>query len=85
MRLSSAVFDPVLILQPPGGDTSDWLVDNDGGGGTDAMIELRAEQLTGWLLVVTADDVAGGDYRQGNRIAPCGPGAWPCESLSACG
>jgi RHS repeat-associated protein len=60
---SSTAFDPVLLLQKPGGGLATAVFDDSSGGGTTARLFVTADVAGTWVFAVTSrDDNAAGGY-----------------------
>jgi RHS repeat-associated protein len=63
LTVNSTAFDPVLVVQRPGGNMSNWTIDDNSAGGTTARLLITADVTDDWLVFVTArDPLASGAY-----------------------
>ena len=63
LTLSSTAFDPVLILQKPGGGLVTAVFDDSSGGGTTARLFVTADVAGTWVIAVSSrDENASGSY-----------------------
>ena len=63
LSLASTAFDPVLILQKPGGGLATAVCDDSSGGGTTARLFVTADVAGTWVIAVTSrDENAAGGY-----------------------
>ena len=65
VRLSSSAFDPVAFAQPPDGNTTDWLIDQNGlgNGGAWLMFTVGTSQTGTWEIGATSQSpTASGSY-----------------------
>ena len=72
---SSSAFDPVVLLQKPGGTLATALFDDNSGGGTAVRLLVTADTAGTWVIRITARDenaVGAYDLRwiSGNAIVP---------------
>jgi RHS repeat-associated protein len=63
LTASSTAFDPVLLLQKPGGGLATAVFDDASGGGTTARLVVTADVAGTWVIAVTSrDENAAGGY-----------------------
>jgi RHS repeat-associated protein len=63
LTLASTAFDPVLILQKPGGGLATAVFDDSSGGGTTARLFVTADVAGTWVIAVSSrDENAAGGY-----------------------
>jgi RHS repeat-associated protein len=63
LTASSTAFDPVLLLQKPGGGLATAVFDDASGGGTTARLFMTADVAGTWVIAVTSrDENAAGGY-----------------------
>ena len=63
LTASSTAFDPVLLLQKPGGGLATAVFDNASGGGITARLVVTADVAGSWVIAVTSsDENAAGGY-----------------------
>jgi RHS repeat-associated protein len=79
--MHSGDFDAALIARREYAPLEEWLIDDNGGPGTDAHLEFTVDEAGTWYFYRTSPDVATGDYRLDVTVDPIDPFEFPTHLI----